>query len=140
MQVGIEMAFDLGFFEVLLEKDNKKKIKREIEKLVSQNFDLEQKVAALSEERSELNSLFEDAKGQVMDLTANNSSLEERYGRKSAKAKELLSKLASLRISISETKKALKKEEKENKALKKKLRIFQAMAMSKEQVDLDVED
>ena len=134
------MAFDLGFFEVLLEKDNKKKIKREIEKLVSQNFDLEQKVAALSEERSELNAMFEDAKGQVTDLTANNSSLEERYGRKCARVKELLSKLASLRVSLSEKKKALKKAEKENKVLKNRLRIFQAMAMSKEPVDLDAED
>ena len=140
MCAGVEMAFDLGFFEVLLEKDNKKKIKREIEKLVSQNFDLEQKVAALSEECSELNAMFEDAKGQVIDLTATNSSLEERYGRKSARVKELLSKLASLRVSLSEKKKALKKAEKENKVLKNRVRIFQAMAMSKEPVDLDVED
>lgn len=134
------MAVDLHFFEELLDTDNKKKVKKEIEKLVSSNFDLSGKIDALTTERDELNSELEDAKGQVADLAAINSSLSERHSKDSAKINELLLRTSSLQSTLSDTKAALRKSEKENVRLKNKVRIFQAMATTKGEPDLETED
>jgi len=134
------MAVDLGFFEELMENDNKKKVKKEIEKLVTSNFDLSDEVDALAKERDELNSSLEDAKGQIADLTAMNSDSEARHARESAKIADLLSRNSSLQAALSGTKAALKRSEKDNARLKNKVRIFQAMATTKEEPDLETED
>ncbi len=134
------MAIDLGFFERLMDNDNKKKVKKEIEKLVTSNFGLSGKVDALAKERDELNSGLEDAKSQIADLTAMNSGSEARHARESAKIRELLSRNSSLQSALSETKAVLKRSEKENTRLKNKVRIFQAMATTKEEPDLETED
>jgi chromosome segregation ATPase len=134
------MAVDLRFFEELLDNDNRKKVKKEIEKLVSSNFDLSGKIDVLTQERDELNSGFEDAKNQVADLAAINASLAERHAKDSAKINELLLRNSAIQSSLAGTKAALKKSEKENARLKNKVRIFQAMATTKGEPDLETED
>lgn len=134
------MAVDLHFFEELLDTDNKKKVKKEIEKLVSSNFDLSEQVDALTKERDELNSEVLDLKGQLADVAALDSSIEARHSKDSAKINELLLRTSSLQSSLSDTKAALKKSEKDNERLRNKVRIFQAMATTKGEPDLETED